>query len=293
MIRSSDAPFPNLTALVVDDNAFMCKMMAEVLKSLGATEVRTADSSTIAFDILNNWLPNVILLDYNMKPMSGIDVAKDIRGRKDDALRRIPMLMISAEVSRQLIVDARDAGIEGFVAKPVTTKTLSDRLYDIVHKPRKFIISATYTGPDRRRRDKANYQGPWRRLTDPIFISERSDEERVAAEVLKLDLDTVRKLVGRGKTIAPSYTRVLFSKLCQIIEFCQHAGEPSAARMLDSLKIYLEGIGREGSADVKVISNHLDAVRLALETEGPSPDDQIVVDELHALVQKKLRQMAS
>lgn len=288
MVRHTETPFPNLTALVVDDNAFVCKMMSEVLKSLGAKEVRTADGSTKAFEILRSWLPKVILVDYNMKPKSGIEVAKTIRNQQDDQVRRIPLLMISGEVNKSLIVEARDAGIEGFVAKPVTTKALADRLYDAIHSQRRFIISSTYVGPDRRRREKANYQGPWRRLSDPVFIAERTDEERVAAEILRMDLGNLRKLIGKGKILNPYYIKAMYVRLCQVGEFCQHAGEPTASRMLDSLRTYIEGIGREGEAEIKVINNHLDAVFLALETEGPSPTDQIVIDELQGLVQRKL-----
>lgn len=285
----ADVPFPGLTALVVDENSYICKMMAEVLKSLGATEVRTAERTDEAFDILRRWMPQIIVIDQNIQPMSGVVFARALRALPDDQIRRVPMLMVSGEVSKSRIVEARDAGIESFVAKPVTTKILSDRLQDILHRPRRFVISASYVGPDRRRRDKTNYQGPYRRLTDPVFISDRSDEEHLAAQVLKSDLDILSALQGSDNTMPASKAMVFYQKLMHMIAFCQYAGEPSAARMLDSLRVYLEGIGRGGGASRKVIENHIHAVRATLEIPGLKPEDEAVIESLHALVAKRMR----
>lgn len=288
-MRVSEAQFPGLTALVIDENSFVCKMMAEVLKSLGAAEVRTAERSDEAFEILRRWIPKVIVLDHNMRPQNGVEFAKTLRALPDDQMRRVPVVMISGEISKSSIVEARDAGIENLLAKPVTTKTLSDRLSDIIHRPRRFVISAEYTGPDRRRRDKTNYGGPYRRLTDPVFISERTDEEHIATQVLKSDVDILSALAGGTTSMDASKAMVFYHKLNQMIEFCQYAAEPAAARMLDSLRIYIEGIGRAGEANRKVIESHLNAVRITLAVPGPKPEDEAVIEGLHALVAKRMR----
>ncbi len=291
-MRTSDIPFPGLTALVVDENTFVCKMMAEVLKSLGAAEVRTAETTADAREALQRWLPRVLVIDQTIGGQSGIQFARALRAHSDDQIRRIPVVLISGEVSKSRIVEVRDAGIDSLLAKPVTTRALADRLGDIVHRPRKFVISATYVGPDRRRREKTNYQGPFRRLTDPVFIMDRSDEEHLAAQVLKSDLDILTTLIGQDTTMPASKAMVFYQKLLQMIGFCQFAAEPSAARMLDSLRTYMEGMGRAGGATRRVIESHIKAVQATLEKPGLKPEDEAVIEGLHALVAKKMRKAA-
>jgi DNA-binding response OmpR family regulator len=64
------------------------------------------------------------------------------------------------------VVEARDAGVTEFVAKPLTARSVLERLQAVIYRPRPFVRSAGYFGPDRRRRDEIAYNGPWRRAAD-------------------------------------------------------------------------------------------------------------------------------
>jgi hypothetical protein len=64
------------------------------------------------------------------------------------------------------VFEARDAGVTEFVAKPVTAKAVLERIHAVIYRPRPFVRTKDYFGPDRRRKDDPGYEGPWRRATD-------------------------------------------------------------------------------------------------------------------------------
>jgi DNA-binding response OmpR family regulator len=75
--------------------------------------------------------------------------------------------MVTGHTERSLVEAARDAGVNEFLAKPITAHNLISRITEILDRPRPFVRCEAYTGPDRRRRRKPDYNGPWRRRDDP------------------------------------------------------------------------------------------------------------------------------
>ena len=86
-----------------------------------------------------------------------------VRTSSDSPNPFMPIVMITGHSERSRVNAARDAGVNEFLVKPVTAKSLMDRINTVVNHPRSFVKGGTYFGPDRRRRKDMNYAGPWRR----------------------------------------------------------------------------------------------------------------------------------
>jgi DNA-binding NtrC family response regulator len=87
-----------------------------------------------------------------------------------------PVIMITGHSTMQRVNEARNAGVNEFLAKPLTARGVIERLDRVVEHPRPYVRTADYFGPDRRRRADPNFQGPWRRQGDGPQQSAASDE---------------------------------------------------------------------------------------------------------------------
>lgn len=159
----SDYNIEQISFLVVDDNSPMRALLNTILRQLGVQNVVDAVDGKTAFARLGDFDPDIILCDWNMQPIDGIEFVRMVRTAPNSPNPFVPIVMLSghAEISR--IVEARDAGVNEFMAKPVSAAKLYTRIKAIIDHPRPFVRTATYFGPDRRRRDDPKYDGPERR----------------------------------------------------------------------------------------------------------------------------------
>lgn len=141
--------FRNLRVLVVDDNGHMRAIVATVLKDLGVRQIAEAEDGSAALAKLKQRSVDVAIVDYLMRPMDGIDFARMVRAAPETQL--LPIIMMTGHAEKALVRDARDAGINEFLVKPVTAKSVIDRLNAVIFKPRPFIRAKSYVGPNRRR----------------------------------------------------------------------------------------------------------------------------------------------
>jgi CheY-like chemotaxis protein len=152
--------------LVVDDNQHMRTLLAEILRSVGVRRVLQASDGMQAIEMLRGEAVDIILTDLAMRPMDGVDFVRLLRNAPDSPAPLCPVMMISGHTTLRRISEARDAGVNEFLSKPVTVRGLLSRMDQIINHPRSFVRSADYFGPDRRRHQKADYSGPWRRAED-------------------------------------------------------------------------------------------------------------------------------
>lgn len=116
----------SLRYLVVDDFATMRKVMRSCLRSLGINQVEEAEDGVQALAYLKRESFDFVITDWNMPRMQGIDLLKAIRA--DPALRAIPVLLVTAEAKRENILEAAQAGVNGYVVKPFTPEILREKL---------------------------------------------------------------------------------------------------------------------------------------------------------------------
>ena len=155
--------FERLKLLVVDDNVHMRKLVTTILHAFGVVQIQEADSGDSAWTTLREANPDVVVLDWVMEGMSGIELVKMIRTSPASPNAFVPVIMLTGHTSTEHVRDARDAGINEFIAKPVSVKTMMLRLMSVIDHPRPFVRTNSYFGPCRRRRDSEDYQGPERR----------------------------------------------------------------------------------------------------------------------------------
>lgn len=153
----------SLKVLIVDDNAHMRSMLLQVVKSTGIGQVHLAGDSAQALQTIRDQDIDILITDMAMEPFDGIDLVRMIRRSPDSAKPMLPVLMITGHMTLSRIQEARDAGVNEFVAKPISVKAVLERLEAIIERPRDFIQAPDYFGPDRRRRRDPNYTGPKRR----------------------------------------------------------------------------------------------------------------------------------
>lgn len=122
----------NMKILVVDDFSTMRRIIKNLLKDLGFSNIQEADDGSTALPMLQQGGFDFVVTDWNMPGMQGIDLLRAIRA--DDSLKHLPVLMVTAEAKKEQIVAAAQAGVNGYVVKPFTAATLKEKLEKIFER---------------------------------------------------------------------------------------------------------------------------------------------------------------
>jgi len=122
----------NIKVLVVDDFSTMRRIVKNLLRDLGFTNIQEADDGSTALPMLQGGDFDFVVTDWNMPGMQGIDLLRAIRA--DPALSHIPVLLITAEAKKEQIVMAAQAGVNGYIVKPFTAGTLKTKLDKIFER---------------------------------------------------------------------------------------------------------------------------------------------------------------
>jgi two-component system chemotaxis response regulator CheY len=116
--------------LVVDDFSTMRRIVRNLLKELGFTDVEEAEDGVVALQKLRGGDFDFVISDWNMPNMDGLTLLRNIRS--DEALKNLPVLMVTAEAKKENIVAAAQAGASGYVVKPFTAATLGEKVNKIL-----------------------------------------------------------------------------------------------------------------------------------------------------------------
>jgi len=122
----------NLKILVVDDFSTMRRIVRNLLKELGYTNVDEAEDGVVGLQKLKGSNFQFVVTDWNMPNMTGIELLKAIRA--DATLKHLPVLMITAEAKKENIIEAAQSGASGYIVKPFTAGTLEEKLNKIFEK---------------------------------------------------------------------------------------------------------------------------------------------------------------
>ncbi|MDD3760190.1 MAG: chemotaxis response regulator CheY [Acidithiobacillus sp.] len=121
-----DAVDKNISILIVDDFSTMRRIVRNLLREIGFTNFDEAEDGVQALQKLHGRPFDFVVSDWNMPNMQGIDLLRAIRA--DGQLRHIPVLMVTAEAKRENILEAAQAGVNGYIVKPFTAETLREKL---------------------------------------------------------------------------------------------------------------------------------------------------------------------
>lgn len=160
---SSGYELERMNVLIVDDNKHMQTIISTILQGFGFRDIHTASDPAMAFEDLRTRPADLIICEYRLAPIDGLEFVKMVRTAEDSRDPLVPILMLTAHSEMENIISARDAGITEFVTKPVSPTILYKHVVAIIEHPRQFVRSQKFFGPDRRRSRDSNFEGNDRR----------------------------------------------------------------------------------------------------------------------------------
>jgi len=159
----------SLDILLADDNPNMRAIVSAMLKSVGVGRVREDEAGATALEALKKRPADMAIVDFRMLPVDGVTFTQLIRTAEDSPNPYLPIIMMTGHSEKRRVTEARDAGVTEFVAKPINAPALLARIEAVIMRPRAFIRGGDYFGPDRRRTQPDNYDGPFRRVGDAVI----------------------------------------------------------------------------------------------------------------------------
>ena len=159
-----------LNILIVDDIRHTRVLLSEILRAIGIRRIHEANDGAEGLQVMRAHAIDIVLTDLAMEPLDGIDFVRLLRNASDSPHPMVPVLMITGHSTLRRIHEARDVGVNEFMAKPITASGVIGRLQQIIDHPRPFIRSEDYFGPDRRRKSDPDHPGPWRRASDGASV---------------------------------------------------------------------------------------------------------------------------
>lgn len=166
--------------LIVEDNSCMLELISSILETLGATNIVRAKNGEEGFELYQKENPDLIIADFMMQPIDGLVLTKKIRNEVTGPNKFVPIILTTGFSDKKRVMEARDSGVTEFLVKPFNVRDLYRRITQVVEKPRQFVRSEDFFGPDRRRSKKAQqYAGPYRRETDSQEQSDIQNNEHV------------------------------------------------------------------------------------------------------------------
>ncbi len=152
----------HLNILVAEDNQHMRFVIKTILKGMGVRTLREAADGSDALKILQTFPADVMISDWLMEPLDGLELTRMVRSATDSKNPYLPVIMLTGYTEIARVKEARDAGVTEFLAKPISAQNVYHRLVQIIERPRGFIKATRFVGPDRRRK-AARFSGEERR----------------------------------------------------------------------------------------------------------------------------------
>lgn len=163
--------FSRLSIMVVEENRHMLGLISGILHGLGVRDVVAINDTAEALQELNVTHADLIVTALRLQPLDGIEFVRFARTGPESPDKFVPIIMITGHSTASAVKLARDTGVTEFLAKPISAKSLYLRILEAINKPRLYVRTKSFFGPDRRRRD-APRDGPERRenAPDPVGV---------------------------------------------------------------------------------------------------------------------------
>jgi two-component system chemotaxis response regulator CheY len=186
----------DLVILVADPNSYLRRVVHGILRGFGANKVLEVEQSSGLFQALSGQKIDILLCDTRLPPHGGLTLTRTIRRNAGNENRTLPILLMCSDTSETTIKNARDAGANMVVAKPMSANSLYDRLGWIAFNPRPFIDTASYFGPDRRFKIEGYPGGVGRRKGDKII----EVAEEAGPALAQNDIDSLFSATRTGQS---------------------------------------------------------------------------------------------
>jgi two-component system chemotaxis response regulator CheY len=167
----------NVSVLVIDKSEAMRALFRQLLKELNLGKTTIMSSGEGGLEYFNQDTPDLVLVDWVTDDISGLEVVKEIRTGEESQNQYAAIIMMSGLSSYDSIIRARDSGIHEFLAKPLSPKTLYEKVCHVIEHPRTFVRCDGYFGPDRRRTNKPLKKGVEDRRKGGSNVEDASNEQ--------------------------------------------------------------------------------------------------------------------
>lgn len=185
--------FDKVKILIVEDMAPMLALTISLLRIFGFGNIHGARSVEEAYELFRHHNHDLIITDWLMDPLDGLDLVNKVRKNADSPNKFVPIILMTGYSAQPRVEVARDMGITEFLMKPYNARDLYARIVQIIEKPRQFVEAEEFFGPDRRRRKGHDFNGRDKRI---ISDKNQSDWE------VDIDLDFVlRDLADEAKKL--------------------------------------------------------------------------------------------
>jgi CheY-like chemotaxis protein len=282
-----------LKVLVVDDNANVQRLIADVLRAGGVGQVECAGDGLKAREMLARWDPHIVFSDWVMPHMDGLELTRSIRRAAVESDPKVPnpqvpVIIVTGHRSERDVEVARLAGVNEFVIKPFTPASLLSRIQLVLSKPRPFIVSEVYIGPDRRRKTEITYAGQLRRMSDPDEVVDAIERE-AARETISVELEALRSLIHARGGVDRETLKMTY-RVMQHTNFRARQVRDAMVEKVSNLVVeYADGMGGPEFCQAEVLDLHFEAIRTLLELK---PDAAAlakqIVTRLDEAVKKKI-----
>jgi CheY-like chemotaxis protein len=286
----------SLKVLVVDDNANVLRLICDVLRAGGVGQVETAEDGLRARQMLARWNPDLIFCDWNMPLMDGLELTRSIRRAAVTPDRlvpnpQIPVIIVTAHRSQHEVEQARKAGVNEFVIKPFTPAALLSRIQLVLTKPRPFIVSEAYIGPDRRRRVELSYSGPLRRMSDPDEVVD-SVERSSTRETISVELEALRRLISVRGGVDRDTLKMTYRVMQHTSFRARQVRDAMVDRASTLLMEYVDAMGGAERCETAVLDVHFKAIGTLLETPAGEVETAAkLVGTLETVVKQKIARL--
>ncbi|SDE12272.1 response regulator [Rhodospira trueperi] len=255
----------NLTILLVEDNTFMLDLLDRVLRHLGFERIHKAHNGEEAIrflrqvrrrpDVAGTAGVDLVISDLLMTPINGLLLLQWVRTSKDSPNRFMPFVMLSGAADEEYVEASRHLGVGEFLAKPFSINSVLEHLRELIERPRPFILTKDYFGPDRRRQalpppiEVGERRDP-NRPVKTSFSSEKINEPAKNADVWIFHLpNTLKDKLGRG-------SQAVFDLPLEMLERAEAELDRVALDFHDWARDYLNRLGRmlaeaEANADAR------------------------------------------
>lgn len=177
--------FSTINVLIVEDNLPMMELTKSILETFGIQHVDSAKDGEEGFAMFCQHNYDLVIADWMMKPMDGISLTRRIRNDPLSPNQFVPVILVTGFSEKRRVIQARDAGVTEFLVKPFNARDLYRRIAQIIERPRQFVRSEDFFGPDRRRKRKTAYTGPMRRASDADGADDARKKTKDFAETLQ------------------------------------------------------------------------------------------------------------
>ncbi len=280
----------NRSVICLDFSQFSRSIILEVLRGIGfSNECISFQTSADALDIGLDHVPDYVLLSHETDTELDYEMILQLRRKECPEESAVPIVLLSSQATRSMILRARDCGVDEIVMRPVSPLQLQSKLRQITESPRSFVTSAEYVGPCRRRKLSDNYSGSRRRLDDYKQNGSRDLPVEPGADELATAVSQLREACGQLAEERLGLVARVRQTAERTMMLARQTKDAPLEKTAYAMKLYLDGIGTKNSLETHVLETGINALtQLAILPNSYDGTRQSVANLMMVAVRKKL-----